>query len=170
MRKSKGKGLLSTGINPSSLFIIGIILIAGSCHSPVKEKKPLGESFGKIIYDTYVINRDSTDTWGDECLAGLKRQEMINFLFDKVYNGEIIPTDYFTGEKIGLNKLKTDESEGLFSRKSISKIQFEEQWFWDKEKSEIAKRILSITIAYEVYDNAGKSRGQKPIFKLVFNN
>ncbi len=93
---------------------------------------------------------------------------MVDYLFNKVYKGEIIPTDYFTGEKIELNQLKTMETEGQFSRKNISKIQFEEQWVWDNEKSELAKRILSMTIAYEVYDHAGKSRGQKPIFKLIF--
>ena len=94
---------------------------------------------------------------------------MIDYLFDKVYDGKIIPTDYFTGEIIGLNQLKNWETEGLFLRKNISKIQFEEQWIWDKEKSVMVKRILSMTIAYEVFDNTGKSRGQKPIFILIFN-
>ena len=60
------------------------------------------------------------------------------------------------------------ETEGEFSRKNISKIQYDEQWIWDKEKSEMVKRINSMTIAYEVFDNTGKSRGQKPIFKLIF--
>jgi len=30
------------------------------------------------------------------------------------------------------------------------------------------KQVISMTIAYEVFDNEGKSRGQKPIFKLKF--
>ena len=169
MMRSRGKGLLSTGINYSFIILTAFTLIAVACHSPAKEKKPIGESFGKIIYDTYIINRDSTDSWGDECLAGFKRGAMIDYLFDKVYDGRIIPTDYFTGEIIGLNQLKNWETEGLFPRKNISKIQFEEQWIWDKEKSVMVKRILSMTIAYEVFDNTGKSRGQKPIFKLIFN-
>lgn len=169
MKRSRGKGSLSTGINPSILILIGILLLTGACRAPVKERTLQGEPFGKIIYDTYIINRDSTDTWGDECLAALNRKAMINFVFDKVYKGEIVPTDYFTGEIIGLNKLKTWETEGQFLRKDISKIQFEEQWIWDKENMIMVKRILSMTIAYEVYDNTGKSRGQKPVFKLIFN-
>jgi len=74
----------------------------------------------------------------------------------------------FTGEKISLVQLNKMETDGEFSRKNISKIRFEEQWFWDKEKSEMSKQVLSMTIAYEVYDLSGKSRGQKPIFKLIF--
>jgi Gliding motility associated protein GldN len=168
MKRSRERGSPSTGISPNLFLLSALVFIVCSCHSPIKESGPVGESFGKIIYDTYVINRDSTDSWGDECLAGFKREGMVDYLFNKVYKGEIIPTDYFTGEKIKLNQLKTMETEGQFSRKNISKIQFEEQWVWDNEKSELAKRILSMTIAYEVYDHAGKSRGQKPIFKLIF--
>ena len=78
-------------------------------------------------------------------------------------------TNYnFTNEKISLAQLKKMETDGEFSRKNISKIRFEEQWLWDMEKSEMQKQIISMTIAYEVYDFSGNSRGQKPILKLVF--
>ena len=56
----------------------------------------------------------------------------------------------------------------MFSRKNISKIQFEENWIWDEDRNEMLKQVISMTIAYEVFDNVGKSRGQKPIFKLKF--
>ena len=168
MTRLKGIDSRSTGINLRNAVIIGFVLCDGACHDPVKDVYPGGKSFGKIIYDTFIINRDTTDSWGTECLASLNRKALIDQIFDDVYKGRITPTDYFTGEKISPAQLKKMETEGEFSRKNISKIRFEEQWLWDKEKAEMQKRVLSIAIAYEVYDLSGKSRGQKPILKLVF--
>jgi len=89
-------------------------------------------------------------------------------MFNDLYNRKITPYDYFTGEKISPEKIRKMETEGEFSRENISKIRFEEKWIWNSEKVEMQKQLISMTIAYEVFDNAGKSRGQKPIFKLVF--
>ena len=147
---------------------MAIILLFGSCQGPVKEKVPVGDSFGKIIYDTYVINRDSTDSWGDECLSGFNRNAFISKVFKAATEDRITTVDYFTGEKITPLQLSKMELDGVFSRKNISKIQFEEQWLWNDEKNELQKQIISMTIAYEVFDFEGKSRGQKPIFKMIF--
>ena len=168
MKRSKGIDSRSTGIHFRNSLIFGFFLFTGACHHPVKEVYPNGKSFGKVIYDTFIINRDSTDFWGAECLADFNRNALIDQIFDDVYKGRIIPTDYFTNEKISLAQLKKMETDGEFSRKNISKIRFEEQWLWDMEKSEMQKQIISMTIAYEVYDFSGNSRGQKPILKLVF--
>jgi len=127
-----------------------------------------GESFGKIIYDTYVINRDSTDSWGNECLSEFSRKKLIDKVFEAVSDGKVTPYDYFTGDKITPEQIKRMETDTVFSRRNISKIQFEENWIWDDEKNVMLKQVISMTIAYEVFDNEGKSRGQKPIFKLKF--
>jgi len=168
MMGSKGKDLRLTGINLSCSILIGFVLVAFACHQGVADKPISGVSFGKITYDSFIINRDSTDTWGEECLSGFKRKDLIDNIFNEIYEGKVVPTDYFTGEKISLVQLKKMETEGEFSRKNISKIRFEEQWFWDQDKSELVKRVVSMTIAYEVYDLSGNSRGQKPLFKLNF--
>ena len=168
MKRSKEKDSPLTATSLNFYVFIGFVLIACACHHPVKKKLSVGNSFGKIIYDTYLTNRDSTDSWGDQCLAGFNRKGLIDHLFDEVYKGRIVPTEYFTGETIPLNQLEKMEKDGEFSRKNISKIQFEEQWIWDQANDELQKQVLSMTIAYEVFDKAGKSRGQKPIFKLVF--
>ena len=168
MRRSRGKGSLLTG-TCLSLFIFSCITItAGSCHHSENEKLASGESFGRIIYDNYIINRDSTDLWGNECLSNFNRKALIEKVFKAVFDGKVTPIDYFTGEKLTVYQIRKMETEGVFSRENISKIQFEEQWIWDNKKFEMQKHIISMTIAYEVYDNVGKSRGQKPIFKLVF--
>jgi len=129
-----------------------------------------GESFGRIIYDTYIINRDSTDSWGNECLSEFSRQKLIDKVFEAVSDGKVTPYDYFTGEKITPKQIQKMETDNVFSRKNISKIQFKENWIWDDEKNVMLKQVISMTIAYEVFDNEGKSRGQKPIFKLKFKD
>ena len=72
-------------------------------------------------------------------------------------------------KKLISNRLKESNLKESSPEKNISKIQFEERWLWDDDKNSLQKQVISMTIAYEVYDNTGRSRGQKPIFKLVFN-
>ncbi len=168
MKKSRVKDSHLTAISLRFTLYLGFIMFLNGCNQSVPDKIPPGVSFGNVIYDTFIVNRDSTDSWESERLSGFNKTALIQFIFDEVFAGRITPTDYFTGEKIPLSELKKMETEGEFSRKNISKIQYDEQWIWDKEKSEMVKRINSMTIAYEVFDNTGKSRGQKPIFKLIF--
>ncbi len=167
MKGPRVKDSLLTGTILSRCILL-IVILVGACHNPGKDNLPSGESFGKIIYDTYVINRDSTDSWGDECLSNFNRKKLTDKVFEAVYDGNITPYDYFSGEKITSEQIKKMETDGLFSRENISKIQFEEQWIWDDEKNEMLKQVISMTIAYDVFDNEGKSRGQKPVFKLQF--
>ncbi|HZK93367.1 MAG TPA: hypothetical protein VFC67_04105 [Prolixibacteraceae bacterium] len=168
MKGLRAKDSLLTGTILKYCILFLIIILVGACHSPGKDKLQSGKSFGKIIYDTYVINRDSTDSWGDECLSKFSRKKLVDKIFTAVFDGKVTPYDYFTGEKISPEQIRKMETERQFSRENISKIQFEEQWIWDDEKNELLKQVISMTIAYEVFDNIGKSRGQKSIFKLKF--
>jgi len=168
MKGLRAKDSLLTGTILKHCILVVVIILVGACHSPNKDKLLSGESFGKIIYDTYVINRDSTDSWGNECLSEFSRKKLIDKVFEAVSDGKVTPYDYFTGEKITPKQIKRMEADSVFSRRNISKIQFEENWIWDDEKNVMLKQVISMTIAYEVFDNEGKSRGQKPIFKLKF--
>ena len=164
MKEPRAKDLLLTETILSRLILLMIVILVGACHGPGKDKS----SFGKIIYDTYIINRDSTDSWGNECLSNFNRKALTDKVFTAVFDKKVTPYDYFTNEKITPEQIQKMEADGVFSRKNISKIQFEEKWIWDDEKNELLKQVISMTIAYEVFDNEGKSRGQKPIFKLKF--
>ena len=168
MKGLTGKGSRLTGTILRQSIIVTALLLLFSCHGPVPKKIAAGGLYGTIIYDTFIINRDSTDSWGEESLSGFNRKDFINKVFTEVYAGKVTPYDYFTGEIIGLRKIREMEAEGLFSRDKISKIQFEEQWLWDDDKTCMTKQVISMTIAYEVFDHTGRSRGQKPVFKLLF--
>ncbi len=168
MKGLREKDSLLTGTILSRCILLLTIILVEACNNPGRDNSSSGESFGKIIYDTYVINRDSTDSWGDECLSNFNRKKLVDKVFTSVLDGKITPYDYFTGEKITPEQIRKMETDNVFSRKNISKIQFDEEWIWDDEKNEIRKQVISMTVAYEVFDNEGKSRGQKPIFKLKF--
>ena len=168
MKGQRAKDSLLTATILKHCILFTVIILVGACRSPSKDKLLSGESFGKIIYDTYVINRDSTDSWGNECLSEFSRKKLIDKVFEAVSDGKVTPYDYFTGEKIAPKQIQKMETDNVFSRKNISKIQFEENWIWDDEKNVMLKQVISMTIAYEVFNNEGKSRGQKPIFKLKF--
>lgn len=168
MKRQKAKDLLLTGISLKYFIFLLIVTVAIACQPSDQRKLPSGEVFGKIIYDTSIANHDSTDTWADECLSEFKRKELIERIFEAVYDGKITPLDYFTAEKISPDQIRKMEAEKVFSRKDISKIRFEEKWLWDDEKIEMRKQVNSITLSYDVFDNVGKLRGQKPIFKIIF--
>ena len=166
MKKLKAKGLHLTG---TSLEFLIFFILFSSCQNSEKINPPtLGVPVGEIIYDTFLINRDSTDTWEDECLAKFDRKTLVDKVFENVYNGRIIAYDYFTGEKLSPEQIRKMEKGGIFTRKDISKIQFSERWIWDESTVQMRKELISMTIAYEVYNESGVSRGQKPVFKLIF--
>jgi Gliding motility associated protein GldN len=168
MNRLKGNDLHLTEASLKLLVFLGTIFFISGCLPRAKNGIPENNSFGGIIYDTYITNRDSTDKWGEECLSAFDRRALIENVFDAVYKGKINAIDYFSGEAITPDQLRKMEFEGQFTRKNISKIQFDEKWIWNSEKSEMLKQVNSMTIAYEVYNADGQSRGQKPIFKLVF--
>jgi hypothetical protein len=168
MKRRKAKGLLLTGTTFRHYIIIVIVLVAGACHNSDKDKLSAGDLSGKIIYDTSMINRDTTDTWATECLSEFNRKVLIDKIFKAVIDGKITPVDYFTGENMSPDRIKKMEADGEFSRSNISKIRFEERWIWNDDKVEMQKKLISIVLSYDVFDNVGKARGQKPIFKLVF--
>jgi len=168
LKRKKEKDLLLTGISLRHFIFLIIVTVAVACQPSDQRKLPSGEVFGKIIYDISIANRDSTDTWADECLSEFKRKELIERIFEAVYDGKITPLDYFTAEKISPDQIRKMEAEKVFSRKDISKIRFEEKWIWDDKRVEMRKQVNSITLSYDVFDNVGKLRGQKPIFKIIF--
>ena len=150
--------------------MIVVVFLLQACQNTDKIKHETGVQFGEIMYDTFLVNRDSTDTWSAECLAKFDKQKLIDKIFENVYSGKLTAYDYFSGERMLPEQIRKMEKEGVFTRKEISKIQFNERWIWDESANLMRKELISMTIGYEVYNNEGTSRGQKPIFKIIFKN
>ena len=54
-----------------------------------------------------------------------------------------------------------------FKREDIGMIQFTEQWYLDVNSLSMQKKVLSMTLGYEIFNDDRTLRGYKPVFKLI---
>ena len=122
-----------------------------------------------IIYDVVVKNPDPEDSWAAEQVKEFKRTDLIDMIFQAVEDGKAQAFNYHTGKKMTLNDIKMIENNDEFDRSKIGKIQFIEDWYFDPVNLTMDKKVKSIMLAYEVYDQFGKVRGYKAAFRIDLN-
>ncbi len=122
-----------------------------------------------IIYDVIIKNPNPYDTWTNQCLQHLKRKEFIDQLFESIYKEEIKAFDIVTQNPLTSNDIKRLEKNGDFSRDKIGKIQFTETWYYDSMHQHIFKKILSVSLGYEVADSNGEIFAYRPVFKVFYD-
>lgn len=122
-----------------------------------------------IIYDVIIKNPDPDNEWTKKCLGNLKRNEFVNKLFDAVYNEEASAYDFFSGKELKPRDLKKIEKEDGFNREQIGKLQFTEAWYYNSQNLIMDKKIISITLGHELFENNGDIIGYKPVFKIDLN-
>ncbi len=158
-----------------------LILIAG-CKSGSdnnyeysdKPHKPQSDSLGMlmaspVIYDVIVKNPDTEDGWASEKLKFLDKEELVNIIFDAVYSGKLKAYNYHSGEEMSIKEIKELEESEEFDRSMIGKLQFEEDWYLDKERFTMYKDIKSILLAYERIDQFGEVQSYKAAFLIKIN-
>ncbi|SRR6056297_728037 len=161
-------------------FLIPMVTILSNCTDP--EKKDIGnkiqisppdsirQNFSLIAdtinYGVVVHNRDSSNRWLEKSLSGFERKDFIKRIFQAIYDKEIQPYDYFTGEALSVRDIKKLEKDPEFKRSRIGKIQFLERWYIDTTSLSMVKKVHSIMFAYEIYREDGTFRGYKPAFKV----
>ncbi len=119
-----------------------------------------------INYGVVVHNLDSADLWKKKSLSGFDRKNFIDLIFNSIYNKEIQPYDYFTGESLSVRDIKKLENDPEFSRSKIGKIQFLERWYIETTTLNMVKKVHSVMLAYETFRDDGSFRGYKPAFKI----
>ena len=158
-----------------ALLIILLSII--SCHRQEKElvenipdNQPVTDAGIKIadpvIYDALIKNPNMEDSWGTEELKGFDRKKMVDLLFQAVYEGRAIAYNYHTDEPMSIEEVKKLEISKEFDRTKIGKIQFVEDWYFDPETLHMTKKIKSIMMAYEVYNQFDELRGYKAAFRI----
>lgn len=123
-----------------------------------------------IITDMLIINPDSTDTWTTECLKGLKREALMDVLFDALYREKIKAYDFITGAELSPDEVKKIEELPKNNRANISKLQFNEQWLLDTATLTMIKKVHSIIPGYEVKADDGSIKGYRAVLKIVLND
>jgi len=121
-----------------------------------------------IIYDVIVINNDPADDWADFCLANTDVEAISNIIYNAVYQEKLIPYHYSNDTIINLRDIKNLEQENKVS--TLGKLQFEEEWYFDEVSLTMSKKVLSITIGYQLVNDLGEAYGFKPGFKVYLDN
>ncbi len=122
----------------------------------------------EIIYDVVIKNHDPDDHWTEQCLAGLNRKELVDFIFDGLYEGRFKAFDIFNDDPIPVRKIRKMEQEGEISRDQVSKIQFVEGWYIDHEHYTMTKKVTEVRLGMEHFDGFGMHLGHNPLFKVKF--
>ena len=122
-----------------------------------------------IIYDVIIKNPNPYDSWTDECLKHLNKNQFVDILFESVYKENAIAYDVLSGNIITPDELKKFERKKDFNRDKIGKIQFTESWFYDDSLRSMSKKVLSVSLGYEIFDDQGSLIGHKPAFKIYLN-
>jgi hypothetical protein len=167
--------------NKSTCFFIILLFICNSCKDSVKDQstqtKIESEITGMdytslaspITYDVVIKNPDPEDKWIQLCLEKLDRETLVDIIFDAVINEKVAAYDYLTDKPMTLKEIRELEENEEFRRSRIAKVQFIEDWYFDRETFSMKKTVHSIMLAYEVYDLDGNIRGYKPAFKVNLN-
>ena len=90
-------------------------------------------------------------------------------IFDAVYSGKYKAYDHFTGSLLSIESIKEMEAQEDFSREDIGKIQFSEVWYFNSENNILNKKVISMVLGLEQYNNFGELKGYKPVFKVYLN-
>ncbi|MFC2152747.1 hypothetical protein ACFLSE_09475, partial [Bacteroidota bacterium] len=154
-------------------IILFLILIVASCNFNQSEPKIVSigdeniflELADTIITDVVILNPNN-DEWTEYCLRNLDRKILVDEIFKSVYSGDLIPFEFFYNKPLSISDIKDLEENPEFSREKIAKAQFEEAWYYDPVSQQMTKKVLSIMLAYEIYDLQGEVKGYKPAFKV----
>lgn len=122
-----------------------------------------------ISYGVEVKSKDTSNTWQKKWLSGLKREKLVDLIFENIYEGNIQPYSYFDEQPLSKEDIKKLENKPSFDRSKVGKIQFTEIWYFNPELLTMTKEVHAMMLAYERYNADGSFRGYKPAFKVYLN-
>jgi hypothetical protein len=159
-----------------AIIILGIIMVACNRQPATVVNQKVNVSYDSLILismadtivcDMVIKNPDKDDKWTESCLQYLQRKKLIDTLFYQVYNNELQALDYYTNKPLCSSEVKKMEKEISNDRNLIGKIQFREAWMYDAKNKVFIKKVYSMILGYETYDDKGFVKGYKPLFKVV---
>jgi len=162
-----------------NFLLIGIAMLAIttiSCNnnksevSKVKlEVTPEGSTIlaDSLIYGIETHENENSDISENEAFKSFLQEKLINYLFDQIYSRNLKAYDFFSDKELSIKEVREIEKAEWFSRSKVGKIQFDEQWYVDKDKI-LRKRVKSMTLGVESFSNQGNFIGYKALFKVKF--
>lgn len=119
-----------------------------------------------IIYDVIILPQSGDDEWEVEKTEGYKGSQMIDRIFEAIYDGSVEVYDYHSGELLTRGDIRKMEQQEGFGRNNIGKIQFTENWYFNPANLQIEKEIISIVPGYESRSSDGMFIGYRAGFRL----
>lgn len=137
------------------LLIITMVIFLSACadknaHDTKQDK------YKDMVADTirYNVSIMPIEDYEIESISRLDKDKLVNSLFESIYSHQAEVYDYTKGTKLTIDDVKTREIEDpRFSRDLISVLQFTETWSYNSATQEFTKKVLSVHIAYAVFDD-----------------
>lgn len=155
----------------NSLLLMALFasLVLSSCESSGnqnlnRESPSLGEAISKpITYEVLVKNPDIDDEWQTQCLENTNIKLMTKDILKAVNSGKLKAYDYYDEHLLSISEVKTILKKNG-KQNNIGNIQFQEEWYWDKDNLQLHKKVKSLMFGYEIFDENGKVRGYRASF------
>ncbi|TRX66190.1 hypothetical protein [Carboxylicivirga sp. M1479] len=122
-----------------------------------------------IIYPVLIKNTNPNDTWTEQCLSQLQRSQLVDELFEAVYERKAKAYNYDTHTELSVSEVRAIEEQEDFSREKVGKLQFWETWYFDDQQVRMTKKVQAILLAYEFLSDTGELRGYKAAFYVKMN-
>ncbi len=124
----------------------------------------------KPITTTCLIqNDDPSNDWQEECFKNIDVQKLASFIFDGIYAGKFTAYDYVMEKPMTIEEVKALEAKPEYNRKLIGKALFTEDWYIDKDKLQMVKKVNSIMLAYQIISKSGEVQGHKSGVLIYLN-
>lgn len=158
-----------------------MILLAVSCRNSA-EKKTVNATnasssdtaglvlIGKDIITEIILKPDTTgDPWEVEKVKGFNGTAMFRTLLNNIYNQKL--TVYDCREDVALKSENIKELENNFGSdlSKIGKVQFTEDWYFDKNNNRIIKKIKSVAFGYVTPGTEGLPVRYNAFFRIKTN-
>ncbi|NOU60115.1 hypothetical protein [Marinifilum caeruleilacunae] len=150
----------------TALILSGLFLF--SCQSKVENTpaKTEGELIADpIIYEVIVKAPNEDDEWLNECLGNTKSSYLVKQVLKEVRAGNLNAYDYYDNRELSVREIEQIINDNDLNGRT-GKIQFEENWYWDKEALKLRKEVRKIMFGFEIFDATGKLRGYKASFVI----
>ena len=119
-----------------------------------------------ITYDAIIHNPNPEDIYTEGFLKNLKKEKLIEAVFDAIYNGKLKAFNIFTKKEMSIAEVKEIEKAKGFSRAKVGKVQFTETWYLDESNLSIKKKVIAMAFGYEHLNNEGIVDDYKGMFKV----
>ena len=124
-----------------------------------------------IVYNVYLkpIVDSGVELEAEESLANFNREAFVDSLFQSVYYHKARITN-FLGDSLSIEDVKTLEIEDPnYSRDKLAGVQFTEEWFLNPATRHLEKKVISMLVGYEVYDQNGDYCALRPGLVIHFD-